>query len=89
MEDTDAQPTDDLSFQSVAGALRRGLAKRAQPDPESDSDAHPRLMLRKCPYCGALTKVYERDPEYQPGGYKVRAVDVPLGIGCGYCNDRK
>ena len=86
MEDTDAQPTGNESFRRVAGARRRGLAKRAQLPPESDTDAHPRLMLRHCPFCGALTRVCERDPEYQPGGYKVRAVDVPPGIGCGYCN---
>ena len=88
MEDTDAQPTGNESFLRVAGARRRGLAKRSQPDPESDSDAHPSLMLRPCPFCGALTRVYERDPDYQPCGYKMRAVDVPLGIGCVYCNDR-
>ena len=84
--ESDGQPTDDLSFRSVAGALRRRFAEEAQLPPESDTDAHPRLMLRHCPFCGALTTVYERDPEYQPDGYKVRAVDVPPGIGCGYCN---
>ena len=86
MEDTDAQPTGNESFRRVAGARRRRIVEEAQPAPGSATDAHPRLMLRRCPFCGELTMLYERDPEYQPGGYKVCAVDIPPGFGCGYCN---